>query len=483
MNAETKIAAGTNTGGLILFFDTETTGLPLFTQPSDDPGQPHVVQLAAELCTRDGAVVESYQAIVNIGEQIPADMTAIHGITNERMEAEGILPRKLLSDFFALVDRADEVVGHNVSFDLRMMRIQSARHLGEKWECPKPTFCTCTEAKDIVKSPAKTPGKFKKPNLTETVKHFFGENLDGAHNAMVDTTACRRVYFAIKGIDVPKQIAPGLIVETVEDILDRSDADRAARLFAATLANAPQEPVEDALADLRKQVDDAYGEAKLWLDGEPVTHQDVADGLLRLHDALDKAAKLAERERKAAKQPHLDAGAAVDADFAPIRDKADKAAKVLKAAVRSWNDAKAEAIRNEAARVQKAADDAREAAAKLIEEARASNNLQAIEEAEQQRDVATELQDMAAKAAREKPISRIEGARGIGTTPMRWIGHIDADPLDLDATRAAEHALMSHYWKGRRQWLVDVLMDEAQRDIRAGVRAIGGLKITQEKVQ
>lgn len=269
------------------------------------------------------------------------------------------------------------------------------------------------------------------------------------------------------------------IVQTVGEILDTSDDDRAARLFAETLKN---EPEEDALDGLRKQVDDAYGEAKLWLDGAKLENQEQADALLVLHDALAKAAKLAESERKAAKQPHLDAGAAVDADFAPIRDKADKAAKALKKAVQAWNDAKALAIQVEVARVQKEADEAKAAAQKLIDDAYAANNLSAIEVAEQQRDNAAELQDMADKAAREKPISRIEGARGIGTTPMRWIGRLDADPLDLEAMRTAEHGLMSHYWKSRRQWLVDALMEEAQRDIRAGARVIGGLSITQEKM-
>lgn len=35
---------------LVYFFDTETTGLPQFKLPSNDPSQPHLVDLAAEGC-------------------------------------------------------------------------------------------------------------------------------------------------------------------------------------------------------------------------------------------------------------------------------------------------------------------------------------------------------------------------------------------------------------------------------------------------
>lgn len=37
----------------ILFYDTETNGLPLWREPSNHPGQPHITQLAAELCDAD----------------------------------------------------------------------------------------------------------------------------------------------------------------------------------------------------------------------------------------------------------------------------------------------------------------------------------------------------------------------------------------------------------------------------------------------
>ena len=38
---------------IALFYDTETTGLPLYDQPSDDPRQPHIVQVGAILVDLD----------------------------------------------------------------------------------------------------------------------------------------------------------------------------------------------------------------------------------------------------------------------------------------------------------------------------------------------------------------------------------------------------------------------------------------------
>ncbi len=47
-----------------LFFDTETTGLPLFKEPATHPGQPDVIQLAAVLSTED-EIVDTLKYLIN----------------------------------------------------------------------------------------------------------------------------------------------------------------------------------------------------------------------------------------------------------------------------------------------------------------------------------------------------------------------------------------------------------------------------------
>jgi hypothetical protein len=51
---------------MLLFVDTETSGLIDFAQPTDHPSQPHIVQLAALLCDddEDCTVRETYQSII-----------------------------------------------------------------------------------------------------------------------------------------------------------------------------------------------------------------------------------------------------------------------------------------------------------------------------------------------------------------------------------------------------------------------------------
>ena len=189
---------------MFLVFDTETTGLPLWKEPSNHPDQPHIVDLACSLFNADGEEVDLFDAIINPGVPIPDEVSAIHGITNEIAEAEGVEPAHALENFLALVKRADVIVGHNVSFDVRMIRILAARVLGEKWANPHPIFCTMRKSTNhcrLLGPKARFSEDWQWPTLTEAVRHFFDEDHSDAHRARPDVDASARIFFHLKRID------------------------------------------------------------------------------------------------------------------------------------------------------------------------------------------------------------------------------------------------------------------------------------------
>ncbi len=199
----------------ILFFDTETSGMPDWKQPSESPHQPHMVDIAAQLYTEAGELIDQFETLIKPdGWVIPQECIDIHGISNEMAAEQGIDEAAALAGFLALHDQAQLRVGHNRMFDDRIVRIAIKRFAGETEEArdavaeafkAAPADCTMWLTKDILRLPA-TPamvrtgkGKwFKQPKLTESYAHFFGAPFQGAHRAMVDTRATARLYFKVK---------------------------------------------------------------------------------------------------------------------------------------------------------------------------------------------------------------------------------------------------------------------------------------------
>jgi DNA polymerase-3 subunit epsilon len=195
----------------ILIYDTETTGLPNFNLPSSDPSQPHITQIAAQLCEEEtGEVLGGMDFMIRPdGYVIPPELEVLTGITTERALKYGIGAREALvmfMDFWALCDMR---VAHNESFDARILRIALMRHTindpttPDKWK-EGGAFCTLNSSKAIINLPptpkmlaAKRKGP-KNPNLGEAYQFFAGEPLKGAHNAAVDIMACKAVYYGIK---------------------------------------------------------------------------------------------------------------------------------------------------------------------------------------------------------------------------------------------------------------------------------------------
>lgn len=196
---------------MLLFLDTETTGLPNFNLPSDHESQPHLVQFAAVMIDDGGIERASVRLTVRPdGWTIPADTAAIHGITTEIAAACGVDAGKVVDIYRGMLDQATIAIAHNANFDERIMRIASMRHgydRGDVEAIAKPLFCTMTKSTPVLNLPPSermvASGRTgpKPPRLSECIKHFFGEDLVGAHDAMIDVRACARVYFHLKSLE------------------------------------------------------------------------------------------------------------------------------------------------------------------------------------------------------------------------------------------------------------------------------------------
>lgn len=222
----------------ILFYDSETTGLPLWDKPSEDPTQPRITQICAELVDDDTR--EVYAALNTLirpaGWVIPHELEVLTGITTEKCMSVGMPIKTALHAFMAMWRLSALRVGHNESFDMRMMRIEIKRtgfddklgpgDFADEWKAGL-AYCTQAKSTPIVKLPP-TPkmiaaGRrhFKSANLGEAYQFFTGMKLEGAHNSAVDVMACKAVYFSIREMDMPgtpaARATPARVAKAVAD--------------------------------------------------------------------------------------------------------------------------------------------------------------------------------------------------------------------------------------------------------------------------
>lgn len=190
-----------------IVFDTETDGLPAWKLPSDHQMQPHIVQFAGILYSDEHQELEVHNHLVKPdGWIIPPNM--IHGISHERAMDEGI-SEKEVTDIYRQYLRLPEgssfrSVAHNLSFDQKIMRIAMLRYGLTRPEIETlelvPTFCTMRHATPIVNLPPTEKmiaAGFNKPktcSLSEAIRFFFNEELDGAHDAINDVRGAQRIY-------------------------------------------------------------------------------------------------------------------------------------------------------------------------------------------------------------------------------------------------------------------------------------------------
>lgn len=193
---------------MYLIFDTETTGLPKnFDAPHTDlDNWPRLVQLAWQLHDNQGNLLAQENLIVKPeGFTIPFNAEKVHGISTEIALEEGHPLAEVLEKFAQDIEKADLLIGHNISFDLNIMGAEYLRADLESLLWDKQSYDTKSEeSAAFVAIPGGKGGKFKWPTLTELHQKLFGEGFDDAHDAAYDVAATARSYFGL----IENRIAP-----------------------------------------------------------------------------------------------------------------------------------------------------------------------------------------------------------------------------------------------------------------------------------
>ena len=184
---------------MYLFFDTETTGLPRnWKAPVTDLNNwPRLVQLAYLFYDKNGNKISGGDYIIKPeGFTIPSDASRIHGISTERANEEGRKLLDVLTDFRAMIDEADWLVAHNMSFDEKIVGAEFLRQKMTDSIASKRKICTMQSTTNFCK--INGPYGYKWPKLSELHYKLFQIDFEEAHNAAVDITTTAKCFWELK---------------------------------------------------------------------------------------------------------------------------------------------------------------------------------------------------------------------------------------------------------------------------------------------
>lgn len=184
---------------LLLFFDTETTGLPkdwkapIFKLDN----WPRLVQIAWELYDNDGKLIESKSEIIKpIDFEIPYEASKIHGISTSLANDLGKDINEVLENFMNCVKLSDTIIAHNLSFDEKVIASELYRiNILNPFD-KKEKICTMEKSTNICKIEGNYG--YKWPKLQELHQYLFDREFEEAHNAEIDIKATADCFWELR---------------------------------------------------------------------------------------------------------------------------------------------------------------------------------------------------------------------------------------------------------------------------------------------
>ena len=167
-------------------FDLETTGIDVTTS--------RIVSANISVLGPDGTVLERQDWLANPGIEIPAQASAVHGITTERAVADGRpapeVVAEIVSAIRSVLERGLALTVYNAPYDLTLLRYEAERHGIAAVQGPSPIIDPLVIDRAV--------DKYRKGKRTlEAAATFYGVELSDAHDAGADAIAAGRVAQAM----------------------------------------------------------------------------------------------------------------------------------------------------------------------------------------------------------------------------------------------------------------------------------------------
>ena len=204
----------------ILFFDTETTGLPKnWNAPIEQlENWPRVVQIAWQVYDLQGKLIEEKEYVIKPnGFEIPIEASNVHKITTQKAHEIGVDLSLILGIFSNAIKDSDLLVAHNYSFDYSIIGAELLRNGLENTLKNKEHICTMKSSTDFCKISG--PYGYKWPKLEELHDILFSESFN-AHDALDDIKATARCFWELysKKVITLNVTLPGVVQLKINDI-------------------------------------------------------------------------------------------------------------------------------------------------------------------------------------------------------------------------------------------------------------------------
>lgn len=184
----------------VLFFDTETTGLPVCSSAGFKMlhNWPDVVQLAYTTSDSDEIVCEYLKPT----QALHPEAVKVHGITQAYLDEHAQDPRAVFERFLEVCGRCDILCAHNLSFDYKVILAQLFRlDMDNGPLVDKQRYCTMRKSCNLVRlKPRLLHGKllFKYPKLQECAEAFAITTDGDYHDARTDVDVLKKLYSCLQ---------------------------------------------------------------------------------------------------------------------------------------------------------------------------------------------------------------------------------------------------------------------------------------------